>query len=126
MLKRWSIVQQLTLASTLISWIAIHQAGLVVDVHVMSLDHFRMGLFFLFCGPLAFSAITPFAELLGWNRYFIMVGVVCIGQWGIGFFELGNALRSYPLVITGFILSGMFVLVLSLAVASWRDSTSAS
>lgn len=124
-LKRCFVVQQLVLTSTLILWIVIQHSRLVLSGQDMPLDHFRKGIFFLFLGPLAFSAIAFLSELFGWRSYFILLAVGCIGQWAVGFFELGNALQAYPLIIAGFVLSGGFLLLLILALIPWRRSASA-
>lgn len=116
--------QQLALPSTLIFWMLIRQFRPVLDaVEVMSLDHFRMGLSFLFTGPLALIAITFFAGLAGWKGYLIALAGACAGQWAIGFFELGAALQVYPLVVAGFVFTGVLLLLLVLAVVPGRRPT---
>jgi len=76
------------------------------------LEYFHNGMFFLFLAPLAFSATVFLAELFGWKSYFIAIAVACLGQWAVGFFELGNALQAYSLIAAGFALSGLFLLLL--------------
>jgi hypothetical protein len=124
MLRGCLAVQQIALASTLIFWMLIEQFRPVLDTgQIMSLDHFRMGLRFLFGAPLALVAIAFFAGLAGWKGYFTALAGACAGQWAVGFFELGAALQLYPLVVAGFVLGGIFLLLLVLAVVPRRHPT---
>lgn len=124
MLRRCFATQQSALASTFIFWMLIEQLRPVIEAdQFMSLGHFRMGLRFLFAGPLALVAIAFFAGLAGWKGYFTALAGVCAGQWAVGFFELGGALQVYFLVVAGFVLLGVFLLLLVLAVVPGRHPT---
>jgi hypothetical protein len=124
MLRGCFAAQQLALASTLIFWMLTRHFRPVLDAEqIMSLDHFRMGLRFLFGGPLVLVAIAFFAGLAGWKGYFTALAGACAGQWAVGLFELGAALQVYPLVVAGFVLGGLFLLLLVLAVVPRRHPT---
>lgn len=119
MLRGCFAAQQLALASTLIFWIVIRHFGAGFEASgLISAEHFRAGLRFLFAGPLALVAVTFFAGLAGWRGYFAALAGVCAGQWAMGFFELGGALQAYPLVVAGFVLLAAFVLLLVLGAVS--------
>jgi hypothetical protein len=120
MLRGCFAAQQLALASTLILWMVVQQFPLVLNARQMPLDHFRVGIFFLFVGPLALIAVAFFAGLVGWKSYFTALVGACAGQWAIGFFELGGALQLYPLVIAGFISLGIFLFLIVFAIAHRR------
>lgn len=121
MLKECFAAQQLALASTLVSWLAIRHFWPAFEASgLTSAEHFRAGLRFLFLGPLALVVFTYFAGLAGWRGFFTAMAGVCAAQWGMGFIELGAALGSYPLVIAGLILATAFLLLLVLAVAFRR------
>lgn len=117
MLRRCFAAQQLALASTLIFWMVIQQFRPVLE------SNSRMGLRFLFSGPLALIAIVFFAGLAGWKGFFTAMVGVCAGQWASGFFDLGAALQVYSLVVAGFVLGGIFLLLLVLAVVPRRHPT---
>jgi hypothetical protein len=124
MLRGCFAAQQLALASTLIFWMVIQQSRPILDAEqIMSLSHIRMGLCFLFGGPLTLIAIVFFAGLAGWRGYFTALAGACAGQWAAGFFELGAALQSRPLGIAGFALLGIFLLLLVLAIVPGRHAT---
>ena len=121
MLRQCFAAQQLTLASTLIFWLVIQHFGPRFEAGgLISAEHFRAGLRFLFGGPLALVAITFFSGLAGWRGYFAVLAGVCAGQWGMGFIELGGALQAYPLVVVGFVLLAMFLLLVVVGVVSRR------
>jgi hypothetical protein len=124
MLRGCFAAQQLALASTLIFWMLIERFRPAIETdRAMSLGHFQVGLRFLFSGPLVLIAVAFFAGLAGWKGYFTALAGVCAGQWAVGFFELGEALQVYPLVVAGFVLLGIFLLLLVLAIVPGRHAT---
>jgi hypothetical protein len=123
MLKRCFATQQVALASTLIFWTVIRHFGTVFESSgVISVDHFRAGLRLLFAGPLALVGVTFFAGIIGRRGYLTVLAGICAGQWAVGFFELGAALQVYALIVAGFVLLGVFVLLLVLGAMSGRHA----
>jgi hypothetical protein len=121
MLKRCFVAQQVALASTVIFWMVIrHFSAAFESSGVMSVDHFRASLRLLFAGPLALVGVAFFAGVTGRKGYFTALVGICAGQWAVGFFELGVALQVYALVVAGFVLLGVFLLLLVLAAVSGR------
>jgi hypothetical protein len=123
MMQRCFAAKQFALASTAVFWILIRHFHLIHESgRTFSYGHLEMGLRFLFMGPLALVAVVFFAELAGWRGYFITLAGVCVGQWGMGFLELGEALEAFRLVIAGFVLLGVFLLLLAVAVVPRRSA----
>jgi hypothetical protein len=123
-LKRCFTTQQVALASTLIFWTVIRYFGTFFESSgAMSVDHFRAGLRLLFAGPLALVGVAFFAGITKRKGFFTAVAGICAGQWAVGFFELGAALEVYALVVAGFVLLGVFVLLLVLGAMSGRRLT---
>lgn len=119
MLRACFAAQQLALASTLAFWILLEHFLPVLEVgQSMDLPHFRMGLRFLFSGPLALVAVVFCAGILGWKRYLTALAGVCAGQLAAGFFELGAALQAYSLVLAGFVFGSILILLLIVAAVS--------
>jgi hypothetical protein len=105
MLRRSFAAQQLALASTLVFWVLIGHFRHALDpAHATPFGHLGMGLRFVFIGPLALVPVVFLAGLGGWSGYLTMLAGVCVGQWGMGFIELGFALQTYALVIGGLVL----------------------
>lgn len=120
-LKRCFVAQQVALASTAIFWVVIRHFGPAFESSGdISVDHFRAGLRLLFAGPLALVGVAFFAGVTGRKGYITALVGICAGQWAVGFFELGAALQVYALVVAGFVLLGVFLLLLVLAAMSGR------